>query len=66
MSYKFTSISVMEFDTKEELEAVIAMMPWDEEDKVKLFEKGEHIEIEETELNEKSHEVAHTFKVEEE
>lgn len=66
MSYKFTSISVMEFDTKEELENVIAMMPWDQEDKNKLIEKGEHIELEETELDGVSHEVAHTFKVEEE
>lgn len=66
MSYKFTSISVMEFDTKEELEAVIALMPWDVEDKEKLFETGEHIELEETELNGESYEVAHTFKVEEE
>lgn len=66
MSFKFTSISVMEFDTKEELENVIAMMPWDQEDKDKLFESGEHIEIEETELDGVSHEVAHTFKVEEE
>lgn len=65
MSYKFTSISVMEFDTKEELENVVAMMPWSEEDKQKLFTTGEHIEIEETELNGESHEVAHTFKVEE-
>lgn len=66
MSFKFTSISVMEFDTKEELENVINMMPWDQEDKDKLFETGEHIEIEETELDGESHEVAHTFKVEEE
>lgn len=66
MSFKFTSISVMEFDTKEELENVIAMMPWDQEDKDKLFTTGEHIEIEETELDGNSHEVAHTFKIEEE
>jgi len=66
MSYKFTSISVMEFDTKEELEEMLALMPWDESDKEKLINSGEHIELEEVEHNGVSREVAHTFKVEEE
>lgn len=66
MSYKFTTTSVMEFDTKEELEAVIAMMPWDQDDKDKLWESGEHVELEEVEHNDVTREVAHTFTIEEE
>lgn len=65
MSFKLTTTSVLEFDTKEEVENVIAMMPWDQEDKDKLFQTGEHIEIETTELDGEEHEVSHIFKLEE-
>ena len=51
MAFEFKTESTMIFENREDLENVVAMMPWSEDDKEAFLRTGEHNETEEIDLD---------------
>ena len=51
MSVVFTTTSTMEFDDREDFEALVQQMPWSPEEKEAFLESGSHEEDDEVEID---------------
>lgn len=65
MGFRLKTESVMEFESKEDLKKVIAMMPWTPDQKVEFFKTGEHEEEDEAEFDFGTVDTTHKFTLEE-